>query len=338
MKVLIVATDVPPYKGGISRIVGLLREGLLRLGYEVSIVGSKSRAGELKFSSIPFHRYAEFDVLHVHGPTPLLSDLMLLLHSWRKIVYTHHAEISYGCETVSKVYRCLHRSLALKTKAIIVHSLDYARLFNSDDRVVVIRPPCVFNNLIWHLNRKPLPFTVLFVGQLRPFKGIELLIWSASLLRDVRFFIVGNGYLKTKLLKMTSRLRLKNIRFFSNISDDELIDMYKRAHVICLPSINTTEAWGLVLTEGALFGCVPLASDLIGVRENVKLLKGLLFEPGSCKDLVEKIRMLSKNLDMWSELSQGCYEAAIGYVKTYSSDYYVKKHVEVFSEVAGESA
>jgi len=340
MKVLIAAADVPPYKGGISCIVSLLREGLSRLGHDVVVVSPDFRFGEFKFSTIPFCRYSEFDLLHVHGPTPFLSDFMLLLHPKGKIVYTHHAEISYGPETVSKAYRYLHRTLAKRAEAVIVHSFDYERLFNGHSNVTVIRPPCILGNSIkdFSIEGKPLPFTVLFVGQLRPFKGLDLLVRAASKLRNIRFIIVGNGYLRTRLLRLTRELQLRNISLFSGVNDDKLMDFYMRAHVICLPSINTTEAWGLVLTEGALFGCVPLASNFIGVRENIKLLKGVVFKPKSCRDLVKKIQIMSEDIDMWEKLSRDCREAAIKYAKSYSSDYYVKKHCEVFSRVVGQNA
>jgi len=335
MKVLIVAPDAPPYKGGISRITSILRDGLTHLGHEVSIVSPKFRVGELKFSTIPFGKYSEFDIIHVHGPTPFLSDLMLLLHSKRRIVYTHHAQISYGSEIVAGAYRSLHKILAMKAKALIVHSFDYANLFSAHKNVVVIRPPCAFGNLAGDFNiySKSLPFTVLFVGQLRPFKGVSLLIKAASMVRDVHFIIVGNGYLKPKLLRLADKLNLENVMFYSNVSDDELVSFYKKAHVVCLPSVNTTEAWGLVLTEGALFGCVPLASNLIGVRENVKLLGGILFRPRSYIDLAKKIRTLSENMNLWEKLSQKCCKAASKYTKVYSPDYYVRKHIEVFSMI-----
>jgi glycosyltransferase involved in cell wall biosynthesis len=339
MKILIAAADAPPYRGGISRLAGLLKDGLGHLGHDVVVANPNFRVGELKFSAIPFYRYSEFDLLHVHGPTPFLSDLMLLLHSKWKMVYTHHAEISYGVENVSKAYRYLHRILAKKAEAIIVHSLDYARLFSAYNNVTVVRPPCMFSRGTENcdIGSKASPFTVLFVGQLRSFKGVELLVKAASRLKNIRFIIVGNGYLRTRLLRLAGELRLKNIDFFSNVNDDELMNFYMQAHVVCLPSVNTTEAWGLVLNEGAFFGCVPLASNLIGVRENVELLKGITFRAKSCTDLVEKIETLSKDMDLWEKSSKRCRGAAIEYGKVFSSDYYVRKHVEVFSRVVGQN-
>jgi rhamnosyl/mannosyltransferase len=330
LKILEVATDAPPYKGGISRLVGLLADGLKRHGHIVKVLTPRFRFKEFKLSSIPFRRYKEYDVIHLHGPTPFLSDLMFITNGGLPIIYTHHAEISWLSDKLSRIYRSFHKTLVKKAQAIIVHSYDYARLFNSDN-VTVVHMPCPFkppNN--FNLTEKAETFTVLYVGQLRPFKGVDLLIKAASLIRDVNFIIAGEGHLKTKLVNMAQDL--KNVKFTGVISDDELKNLYKKAHVICLPSINTTEAYGLVLIEGALHGCVPLASNLIGVRENVNQLKGLLFKPGSCFSLAHKINMLLNNRESWVKIARRSQQAACNYVNTYSPEYYIKKHEDIFKE------
>lgn len=326
-----VSPDTPPYKGGISRLVGLLENGLKQLGHQVTLAHPKFRVKELKFSSIPFRRHKDkFDVIHLHGPTPFLSDLMLMINNGTPIVYTHHAEVSWISEGVSKVYRSFHRFLAKRARTIIVHSYDYARLF-AKAHVAVIRMPCPFkapNN--FNVETKLNPFTVLYVGQFRPFKGIDLLIKTASILKDVNYVLVGEGYLKPKL--MNTAENLKNVKFMGAISDEELRKLYEQAHVICLPSVNTTEAYGLVLIEGASYGCVPLASNLIGVRENVAELKGLLFKPRSYVSLAEKIEMLSNDRELWVKLARRSQKATCNYVNTYTPEYYIKRHEDTFKK------
>jgi len=329
LNVLIIAPDRPPYKGGISRLVGLLKEGLSSLGHQVDMVNPKLRLREFKFSTIPFHRYhTKYDLIHVHGPTPLLSDLTLMMNRGDKIVYTHHAEISWFSEELSKVYRDFHRFLTRHARAIIVHSYDYAKLFRHTN-IHVVRMPCLFkpasDSEIW---KKPNSFTVLYVGQFRPFKGLDMFIKVAQTLKGINFILVGSGYLKSKLIRMARNA--KNIKFAGTVEDDELRKIYASSHVICLPSINTTEAYGLVLIEGALHGCVPVASDLPGVRENVSQLSGILFEPASQESLANRIRLLAADGQLWKNLATHTYNAAKKYVQTYPAEHYIKKHEEVF--------
>ena len=321
---------MPPYKGGISRLVGLLSEGLKRQGHEVDILDSKItiKFKELKISSIPFHSYNDYDIIHLHGPTPFLSDLILMTNHKTPIIYTHHAEICWLSEKISEIYRGFHQVLAKRSRAIIVHSHDYAHLFKGTNVFVVRMPSVIKHHGNFDIKKKAASFTVLYVGQFRPFKGIEVLVQAASLLRDVNFVFVGSGYLKSNLERMIENL--KNVRFVGAVSDEELMRLYKQAHVICLPSINTTEAYGLVLIEGALYGCVPLASNLIGVRENVAQLNGLLFEPGSYMSLSKKIRTLTNDTKLWVDFANRSQNAACNYVSTYTPEYYVKKHEALF--------
>lgn len=285
MDIAMLSPEEPlPVRGGVARLVSILQDGLRGKGHRVDVFYPTFMLKELKFSRISLMDYRNYDLIHVHGPTPFLSDIALIKQR-RPMVYTHHAEVSWVSENVSKLYRHCHRSIVLaRAKAIIVNSRDYARLFEGGKNTFIIRP-CTIQppNEYVSFDEKDQTFTVLFVGQMRPFKGVETLIRAAKTLKDLRFIIVGEGYLKPRLMDMARNMR--NVEFLGRVGDRELVECYRLSHVICLPSINTTEGWGLVLMEGALYGCVPVASNLIGVREHVSILGGLLVDPNSVRDL-----------------------------------------------------
>jgi len=154
------------------------------------------------------------------------------------------------------------------------------------------------------------------------------------MLLDVNFVLVGDGYLKPKFMRMAEGLA--NVKFLGKVSDDALEKLYKQAHVVCLPSVNTTEAYGLTLIEGALYGCVPVASNLMGVRENVMQLQGCLFTPGSHHSLARKIRTLSSKKKSWLNLASRSKKAAHDYVNMYPVEYYVKRHEEIFASICSQ--
>jgi rhamnosyl/mannosyltransferase len=58
-----------------------------------------------------------------------------------------------------------------------------------------------------------------------------------------------------------------------------------------LPSVSRREAFGVVLVEGMAAGCVPIASDLPGVREVVGRT-GFLFPTGDANRLAGILRVL----------------------------------------------
>lgn len=333
MKILILSADAPPHHGGMSRLVGLLKEGLERSGHLVDVTSPTFKARELKFSAIPFRSYSsKYDLVHLHGPTPFLSDLTLITNAKSRIVYTHHAEVSWISESLSSAYRSLHRFLAKRARRVIVHSRDYLRLFNGQNVTMVRLPsPMRLPSKKIRIDEKLKDFTVLYVGQFRPFKGTEVLIKAAATLKEVNFVLAGEGYLKPKLMSMAKGLR--NLSFARAANDDELQKLYRQSHIICLPSVNTTEAYGLVLLEGAVCGCVPLASNLIGVSENVSLLKGLSFEKKSVASLTSCIRMLADDRARWRDLALRSQKAAYDYATMYTPTAYVRRHEEIFREV-----
>jgi glycosyltransferase involved in cell wall biosynthesis len=286
------------------------------------------RFREFKVSSIPLRYFSDYDVVHLHGPTPFLSDLVLARNSHR-VVYTHHAQISWGLDALADLYRQLHLALAKRADAVIVSSDDYARLFRGHRRVSVIRLPC----RLQPPSRQPLKndqFTVLYVGQLRPFKGVAVLIRAASILPQIKFSIVGDGYLRNWLMNMARDL--SNVSFEGSLKDDDLIRSYERAHIICLPSVNTTEAYGLVLIEGSLSGAIPVASNLIGVRENVMRLGGFTFEPGDYISLAKIIQNLSEDANLRLNCSQKSRKAALRHATTFTPQYYANANLGIFKE------
>ena len=331
MKILEIACDAPPHKGGISRCVGMLTDGLRQRGHTVDVLSPKIRFRDYKFSTIPFHKHHNYDVIHIHGPTPFLSDLTLLTNSFSKIIYTHHAEITWLSEYLSRGYRVLHKALAVRARAIVVSSNDYSELFRNTN-VYVVPLPCPLKSVdSVKIEQKSCDFTVLYVGQFRPFKGIDLLIKTASMLRDVNFAMVGEGYLKPKMIRMAHGL--ENVQFYGTIDDQALVQLYQKSHVICLPSVNTCEAYGLVLVEGALYSCVPLASSLLGVRETISRLQGISFKPRSHVDLISKIALLASERDLYMQTAFRSQRAAQDLVNTYSIEYYVNRYEDIMLEI-----
>jgi glycosyltransferase involved in cell wall biosynthesis len=145
-------------------------------------------------------------------------------------------------------------------------------------------------------------FTVAFVGQLRPYKGADVLLRAAAELPDVRFEIVGGGHQEEALHRLAGRLGLDNVRWLGRTGNAERDRALARAHVVCLPSLTKAEAFGIVLLEGMRAGAVPVASDLPGVSD-VAGSTGLLCTPGDPRSLVQAIVHLRDAPDDWRQRS-----------------------------------
>lgn len=141
-------------------------------------------------------------------------------------------------------------------------------------------------------------FDLLFVGALDAahyFKGVDVLLRAVAGLSDCHFelTIAGEGDKRREYEDLALRLGLdKKVRFAGKLSEAELIRAYQKADLLILPSINSNEAFGIVLIEALACGVPVMASDLPGVRSVFNdREEGLLIKPGDISDLEQKLRL-----------------------------------------------
>lgn len=146
---------------------------------------------------------------------------------------------------------------------------------------------------------------LLFVGALDEahyFKGIEILLRALVILepRNWHLKIVGAGDRKKKYEELSEQLKLnKQVEFTGKLVDQELVRAFQNADLFILPSINSNEAFGLVLIEALACGVPVIASNLPGVRQVFEDHKqGLLIEPNSPEDLKKKLEFIFNNEEM----------------------------------------
>lgn len=316
MRILIIVSEAPPIESGVARCTGQLTDGLRERGHDVDVISCVDVPrwcfGEFRFTgfaarwrwlSRELHRY---DVLNVHGPVPTMSDLALFLlrgresHTRPSIVYTHHSDIDLeGWGHACNAYNAVHRSLARVADRVVVTSEAYRRKIEtrSGPRVTVV-PWGVdlerFDGSTTGDRADGGPLRILFVGQMRPYKGIDHLIDAVAREPGLSLTLVGSGPLEGRYRDRAERLHANNVTFRGRVSDDELARTYRTHDVIVLPSVSRAEAFGLVLLEGMAAGCVPVASDLPGVRE-VAGPTGLLVRPGDAGDLRRTFLELSSD-------------------------------------------
>lgn len=144
-----------------------------------------------------------------------------------------------------------------------------------------------------------------FVGRISADKGIEYLLEAIPFLREkfnnFKIFLVGSSeavgekdYVKKiELLKNEYK---DDVVFFGQISEEALVYFYKNIDVLVFPSINSTEAFGMVQVEAMLAGVPVVASELPGIRVPIRLSNmGELIQPKDSKLITEAIGRILKN-------------------------------------------
>jgi len=329
LDVLVITSEAPPIVSGISTCIGRLAGGLSSRGHRVRVLSStdipRFALGELRLSSFLAYwpriarELRNFDVVNVHGPAPTMSDAFLRLstllphHSRPAIVYTHHSPIDIrGARRASARYNRLHDSLALRADRIVASSQHYASQYRSRYGPLVKAIPWgvdVRSAPPSRLKAPADPLNVLFVGQMRPYKGVETLLAAVAGQPWVRLTLVGGGTELDAYQRLAARLAATNARFAGRLSDEELQRQYDAHDVIVLPSVTRAEAFGLVLLEGMAAGCVPVASDLPGVRD-VAGPTGLLVPPGRPGALCDALCDLWRDATRLGKLQEDSWLAA----------------------------
>lgn len=316
---------------GISRVGVRLKTGLEALGNQVDVLSVQDiprlAIGEVRLSSMIWRapklflrRLDEYDLIHIHGPVPTFSDVALLFSALRPgsntpVVYTHHSEIDlHGLRLICDLYNYTHKKLARLADQVIVSTPTYAKRLHRyvPEEYVSVVPWGVDDGWYDSNKLKNDKFTVLFVGQMRPYKGIDTLLNAMGQLRGVELQIVGGGHEEQHYRALAAARGLDNVVFRGKLNDQELFNTFSNSHVIVLPSNTRAEAFGLVLLEGMLARCVPIVSQLPGVTDVIGDA-GLSFPIDDATALAEAVARLRDDVVLRETLAGRARDRARGF-------------------------
>jgi glycosyltransferase involved in cell wall biosynthesis len=315
MKTLMVISEAPPITSGVSRVAEKLTQGLERRGHHVDVLSLQDvprwEWGEVRISSMPLKlrqikdRLLDYDLIHLHGPVPTFSDVFLLwglrgLGAERpQLVYTHHAPVDLRTlpfRPFVALYNGFQERLARLADHVVASTPTYARRlarFVPDEKLSVIPWGVDYAKFVGPVHRES-PFTVVYLGQLRPYKGLSVLLDAAAGLEDTRVWVIGDGHLADQSRQRATDLGLTEAKFWGRLPDCQVRRVLQQSHVIVLPSVTRSEAFGIVLLEGMAAGLVPVASDLPGVADVVGS-EGFTFPAGDVRALKQVLVHLRDN-------------------------------------------
>ncbi|HEX4588917.1 MAG TPA: glycosyltransferase [Gemmataceae bacterium] len=129
---------------------------------------------------------------------------------------------------------------------------------------------------------------VLFIGNLVPVKGVEILLDACGRLaqRGLKFTagLIGEGPLRAALERQVNRLGLEGqVKLLGPLPQRQLGDWYRAASVFVLPSYS--EGVPCVLLEAAACGTPFVATQVGGIPEIAHLGPSRLVTPGDAEGL-----------------------------------------------------
>jgi glycosyltransferase involved in cell wall biosynthesis len=280
-----------------SRVWFRLSKGVLMPGYFVRACRE-------------LHRH---DILYVHLPQveAVVPALYAKLVLRKPVVTMYHCDLELPDGIARAMFtpfiKLSHAITVLLSDRVVTITEDYARhsrfLRRFMGRIEPCFPPCPLPqpDAADPLNLDLPGGTPLlgFVGRFAEEKGIAYILDAAPLVLEQHpnavFAFVGERE-KTFGERVYDRLRDKveslgsSVRMLGVVSDAQLADFYRRCDMLLLPSINSTEAFGLVQIEAMLCGTPVIASDIPGVREPVRITgMGRIVPPRDARALADAI-------------------------------------------------
>jgi glycosyltransferase involved in cell wall biosynthesis len=268
----------------------------LPAAYKKELQGERFDAVIEDINKIPFFapRWAKAPVLgvvpHLFGTTVFaetdpLSGLYVYLHE--ALIPSVYRDVPFMAISESTRDDLVHRGLAAERVSVVHCGLDHERYRPSAPKA-----------------ETP---TVVFLGRLRKYKGVDVLLDAfalvAAALPAARLEVVGDGPHRTALEARARRLGIEGrVRFRGFVPADEKVALLSSAHVAVCPSPK--EGWGLTVIESNACGTAVVASRSPGLVDSVKDGEsGLLVPHGDVPELTGAIRRVLEDeaLRAWLE-------------------------------------
>ena len=268
------------------------------------------------------------DVLSVHLPQFEASLLGLLGRlANRPVVLTYHCDLQlprgWFNRIVDKVIFASNYFAGHLAQAAVAYTQDFAEhshfLSRFLDKVRVIPPPVIMPEpdaetveafrQTHDLADRPV---VGMAARLATEKGVEVLIEAMPRLLEafprikVLFAgqyedVMGEEAYYRRLMPLIERLGPEHWEFLDVLNQEQMPAFFAACDVLIVPSLNSTESFGLVQVEAMLCGTPSIASNLPGVRQP-PLMTGMgeVTPIGDPAELAEAIKRVIHNPDDYS--------------------------------------
>ena len=337
LKILHIAKYYEPFKGGIEKVILELATGTVKAGHEV-VVLSSNHSWQYKEEMIDGVKVIRLPRVGVAFSQPLTLSFMWKAKKWMQwadVVQVHTpnplAEVSFLLQDINKpLIVTYHCDVIRQHKMHSIYHPVAEKLLQRADRITVSTPNHLKYSEILHPHKEKaevIPFGVrakhakrtmkinaklkkikdevgdyfLFVGRLVPYKGVDILLHAMRQVKE-NLVIIGQGPRWESWYLMAQELGVQDkVRLIGKVDDDDEFAAYLHGcYSLVLPSINESEAFGIVLIEAMSCGKPIITTQLkSGVPwVNDKGVTGLEVMPKDHHGLAEAMNLLAQDHEL----------------------------------------
>jgi glycosyltransferase involved in cell wall biosynthesis len=313
---LIFVTGTPPTVAeGSGTWVGIsvLRDAIVALGHEVTIVAPAAGGGESTLSRILFNLRVRNELRSRTADAVIGFDLDGVFAARRHIaaikgVLADEARHEHGASRIALAIQArLERWHVQRVDRVITTSAysagRIARFYGTKPDKIVIVPELIdldaWKVALAAAPREEGPPHILCVAHLYPRKGVDTLLRAfARLTTDAILRIVGVGPESERLEHLAHDLNIANhVHFLGHLPFAALAAEYRNAGVFALPTEQ--EGFGIVFLE-AMASSLPIITTRVAAVPEVVSdgVTGLLIDPGDEAALTRTLEKLLREPDL----------------------------------------
>ena len=359
-------TAIPDSMGGVEQVINQIARGASCLGVKTDVLSLTpervNRTIEIDgyllhrarldlqiastgFSISAFLRFTQLakkaDVIHYHFPWPFMDMLHFVTRIKKPTVVTYHSDIIRQ-KHLLKIYRPLKRKFLSSVDRIVATSPNYlatSHVLEKYKHKVSVIPigldkrtyPVASAEKMANWRDRLGPKFFLFVGVIRYYKGLHILLEAAQG-TDYPIVIVGAGPIEEELKTQAAQLGLRNIHFLGFLPDVDKVALLTLCYGVLFPSHLRSEAFGVSLLEGAMYG-KPMISSEIGTGTtfiNIGNETGLVVPPSDPLAMRQAMQYIWEHPEQAAEMGRRAEER---YLKYFTADRMVRSYVNLYEDL-----
>jgi glycosyltransferase involved in cell wall biosynthesis len=298
----------------------------LKAGVEVLRAGALGKVASVPLCpTLPLRLWqGSYDCAILHEPNPLAAAALFCRTPAARLIIWHHSDLVRP-SWAPLIYGPVQRQLYRRADCVIVSSPPLAKhspIVQHARRVEVVPYGITVenyseNNPDRHRRVEQIKALypgprIVFVGRLVYYKGLDVLLRAMTSCGGT-LFVVGEGPLDRELHTLTQELGLASrVVFLSGLSNREVIAHYHASDIFVLPSLASTEAFGITQVEAMACG-LPVVSTRLSTgvpRVNQHGVTGLVVPPKDPRPLAHAIQQLIDDPSLRSRLGAGARHRA----------------------------
>jgi glycosyltransferase involved in cell wall biosynthesis len=299
----------------------LLADGLADAGVDVTTAAPNFRGD-----------WRDYDIVHLHHLTN--ACLRALLPHGKKIVFTHHASRRKPLH-----HELVKRAMERRADRLVVFTADEQRRLGGRvpaDKVEIILSGLSVDYFTPHLRSRPAPgepWNFLYVGQLVPFKRVDIMIDAIARLvdegHDARLRIVSHREtLRPELEAQAAALGISDrIEYLGTRTRAGIGEEMRKHHFLLLSSHG--EGFSTVTCEASLSGLPTHLFDVCGSEQQVP--DG--WERPHIDDVERFSSLLLERLETYDDDAARWYDLAPVVREEWSVDRMVREHIALYESL-----